>query len=346
MTLTRRTFLASVAALPLLSLSVQANTGKSLHFLNCGSTIDAPALQLFRQTTDTDVIMDLYGDETGFIAKFLGNKPRYDVVFATDDSIAHLVQTDLLSPLDRSLIPNAKQLEAELETAVFDPNRTFSLPYSWGTLGIGYRKSAVREVPNSWKPLLDSERYSNRIALLSDKVAVFQATQKYLGYSVNATDPAAIKHAEQLLLKQRPNIKGFSSKTSALLSSRQVDIAMIWSSDFLKLAEKTDDIGYAVPKEGTLIWQKCLSVPRHALDPVAAHKFINFLMDSEVAARLAKKFNYATPNKEAQKLLGEKYFENPALHPPASVQKRLESRGFPDAKQSRLYRTAWQRIRG
>ncbi|HHS83629.1 MAG TPA: spermidine/putrescine ABC transporter substrate-binding protein [Gammaproteobacteria bacterium] len=346
MALSRRAFLAGVAALPLLSLSTHANSDRSLHFLNSSNSVDRDALRNFRKATDIDVIMDIYNDEAQFIGEFLSGDPRYDAVLASDDSISHLVQTGLLDPLNRSLVPNIRQIDSHFLTAEFDPNRNFSLPYIWGTLGIGYRKSAIEKKPDSWKFLLDSNKYFNRIALLSEKLAVLQIAQKYLGYSSNSTDKEAIDKAEQLLVRQKPYIKNFSNNTKNLLLSGKVDVAMLWSNDFLKIQNKSTDIGYVVPKEGTLIWQKSLCIPKHAADPVAAHKLIDFLLGKETAARLAKKYHYATPNKDALELMDKNYLDNPALFVPSAILKKSESRGFPGGAHSQLYKKAWERIMG
>ncbi len=344
MALSRRAFLTGVATLPFLSLPTHANSDKSLHFLNCCHSVDRTALQDFGKAENIDVSMDTYNDEAQFIAEFLNGDPRYDVVLASDDNIAHLVQTGLLDSLNRSLIPNVRQIDPHFLTTEFDPNREFSLPYMWGTLGICYRKSAVKQIPDSWEFLLDSDKYSKRIALLSEKLAIFQIAQKYLGYSVNSSKKKAIEKAERLLLKQKPHIKFFSSNTCKLLISGEIDLAMTWSSDFLQNMNQSPDIGYVVPKEGTLIWQKSLCIPKHAADPVAAHKFIDFLLDKEIAARLAKKLLFATPNRDALELMDNKYLNNPALFLPPAVLKKSESRGFPGGSQNQIYTRAWKHI--
>ncbi len=344
MALSRRDFLAGVAALPLLPLSTHANSDGSLHFLNSSNSVDRDALQTFKKRSDINVLMDIYNDEAEFIGGFLGDNPRYDAVLASDDSIAHLVQTGLLDPLNRSLIPNMRQIDSHFLTAAFDPNRNFSLPFIWGTLGIAYRKSAVERIPDSWKYLLNSGKYFNRIALLSEKLTVLQIAQKYLGYPINSSDEKALQKAEQLLIKQKPHIKIFSNNTQKLLLSGQVDLAMIWSDDFLKNLSTSSDLGYTVPAEGTLTWQKSLCIPKHAADPVAAHKLIDFLLEKGIAARLAKKFRYATPNKDALELMDKSYLNNPALSLPPAVLKESESRRFPTGNHNLLYKKAWEQI--
>ncbi len=345
MAFTRRHFLAAIAALPLLPLSAHANHGKDLHFLTCPDSVDERALQAFQKELDIEVQMELYNDETQFIAKFLGGEPRYDTVLASDDNIAHLTQTDLLGTLSRTLIPHVRQLEPRLVTLDTKPKPLFfSLPLIWGTVGIAYRKSVVSSPPESWKTVLDSDRYAGRIVLPSEKLPLFQVAQKYLGHSINDHEPKIIEEAEKLLIKQKPNIMKFSKKPAELLRSGKGDLAMVRNSDFLKILEQTGEFGYTVPREGTLIWQKSLCIPKHAGDPVAAHKLIDFLLDKETAARLSRKFRYATPNKEAWALLGESYMNNPALSLPEEILSASEIRQFPLPERNELYKTAWKRV--
>ncbi|HFC53632.1 MAG TPA: spermidine/putrescine ABC transporter substrate-binding protein [Gammaproteobacteria bacterium] len=342
----RRSFLAAVALLPLLPLYAKANGHpKTVNFLGCKSGVDAETLRKFRHRAELDVRADSYSDDVQFIAKFLGGEPRYDVAMAPDDSISHLLQTELLGPLDRSLLPNAGLLDPAIPVSPDDPERNYSLPYFWGTLGIGYRKAAFREPPESWGVLLESGKHANRIALLSDRMSTLQIAQKYLGHSINTHTAEIIDEATQLLMKQKPRIKRFTSKPVRALLSGEADLVMLWSDDFYEQLRKSDDFGFTTPVEGTIVRQKMLCIPKHAADPVAAHRFINFLLDKNISAALARKFHHATANRAAAELLGESYRNHPALSPPSTVLKRSECRHFiHDAGQNRLYLAAWKKI--
>ena len=341
----RRSFLAVAALLPLYPLCAKAGHPKTVHFLGCRSGVDAETLQKFGQQADLNVQADSYANDVRFIAKFLGDEPRYDVAMAPDDSISHLLHTELLRTLDRALIPNAGLLDPNIPAPPYDPEHNYSLPYIWGTLGIGYRKAAFRKPPDSWGLLLESDKYANRIALLADGLTTLQIAQKYLGHSINSGTPEIIGKAAQLLTRQKPRIKAFTTTPVKLLLSGEVDVVMLWSDDFNKQLRGSGDFGFITPAEGTIVRQKQLCIPRHAADPVAAHRLINFLMDKDIAAALAGKFHYATANRAAAELLGKAYRNNPALSPPSAVLKKSECRDFiHDADQNRLYKTSWKKI--
>ena len=166
-------------------------------------------------------------------------------------------------------------------------------------------------MPDSWKWVLDSDKYSGRIALLNE--GFIELTLKYLGYSYNSKDPGQIKQAEELLIKQKPHIKVFAGQD--LLLSGEVDLTVEWNGDILQVMEEDDDISYVVPKEGSNVWQDTLAIPVGAPHPDNAHKLINFILDAEAGAAIADFIQYATPNEAARKLLPDEYNNNPAIFP-------------------------------
>jgi len=236
-------------------------------------------------------------------------------------------------------------LEDRFKDAKFDPGRKYSVAYMWGTIGVGYRKSKVKGVPDSWKYLYDSDQYAGRIALLAEAGTAIGIALKYLGYSFNSTSPEEIKKAEELIIRNKKNIKSFAADNGQdLLASGEVDLTQEWNGDILQVMEEDDDIGFVVPKEGGLLWQDCLCIPKGAPHPDNAHAFINFMCDPKVAAQNADYIQYATPNAAAKKLLSKEYLENPAIFPPADVIAKLEEAIYLGEERARLIRDAWTRI--
>ena len=318
---------------------------KVLRFLNWDTYIGQTTLRDFTQRSGVDVAMDVFTSEADFVAKLLMSNPRYDVVVASDYSVMRLIRAELLTPLDRSLIPNISNINPQFMDAEFDKGRRYSLPYMWGTLGIGYRKSAVKGPVDSWKWLLDSDKYSGRIAVLDEQSTLIQMALKYLGYSINTTDASEIKKAGALLVKQKPHIKYFAGDNGQdLLQSGEVDLVMEWNGDILQLMEEDDDIAYIVPKEGSLVWQDNLCIPRRSPHVTEAHQFINFIFDAKTGVELAEEIAYATPNLAALALASESYQKNPAIFPSKETLARCESARYVGSRVSQLYNEAWNQI--
>jgi spermidine/putrescine transport system substrate-binding protein len=256
-----------------------------------------------------------------------------------------MIKAQMVTPLDLAMIPNRVHIDPMFQDAVFDPGRAYSMPYTWGTIGIGYRKSAVDEVPDSWKWLYDSDKYSRRLALLGDGPTVIEIGLKYLGHSLNTTAPERIEQVARLVIKQKPHIKTFAKDNGQdLLLAGEVDLAMEWNGDIRQVMAEDADIGYAVPTEGGALWQDCLCIPKGAPHPQNAHRFINFLLDPDVGAAIAEHIQYATPNAAAKARTSEAYRGNAAIFPPPDVVKRSEFTLYLGEAHQRLLDVTWTRI--
>jgi spermidine/putrescine transport system substrate-binding protein len=347
MNLTRRSFLAGTGAVaagvslgPRGAWSVEE---PKLNFYNWDTYIGETTLDDFKGESGIEVKMDLFADNEELFAKLKESNPGYDLIVPSNDFVERFLAADKLLPLDHGLIPNIANVEPVFMDAAFDPGRKYSLTYMWGTQGIGYRKSKVSSVPDSWKTVLDSDEYSGRIALLSE--GVLEVALKYLGYSYNDSDPAHIKQAEELVIKQKPHIKTFAEDNGQdLLASGEVDLTMEWNGDILQVMEEDDDISYVVPKEGSNVWQDCLCIPKGAPHRENAHKFINYILDAKAGAAIAEFIYYATPNRAARALLGDDYNKNPAIFPDDATLAKCEPEIYQGEAIQRMKDEAWTRV--
>ena len=107
----------------------------------------------FRDASGIEVSMDLFADNDELFAKLKEGNPGYDVIVPTNDFVERMIRANMLIKLDHSKIPNFKNVDKVFRDAAFDPIRAHSMPYMWGTIGIGYRKSKVSKVPDSWSTL-------------------------------------------------------------------------------------------------------------------------------------------------------------------------------------------------
>lgn len=347
--LSRRGFLAGTGAvaagLTVVPRFAGAAEEKKLNFYNWDTYIGETTLDDFKSVSGIAVKMDLFADNDELFAKLKEGNPGYDVIVPTNDNVERMIQAGMLMPLDHKAIPNIANLQKEFQDAQFDPGRKHSLPYMWGTMGIGYRKSKVDGVPDSWKWLLDSDKYKGRTAMLSDMSSVFAVVLKYLGKPLNSADAADIKAAEALLIKQKPNLKVFAKDNGQdLLLSGEVDMTMEWNGDILQVMAEDKDLNYVVPKEGSIVWQDTLCIPKGAPHPENAHRFINYLLNSQAGAKIATAIQYATPNAAAKKLMPAAYRNNPAIFPPDATLAKCESVIFKGPEVTRLYDEAWTRV--
>jgi len=348
MRLSRRAALQGIGAVGLsftLPKRLKAQSG-TVNFYNWDTYIGETTLQDFTAATGIGVQYDLFADNDELFAKFRGGNPGYDLIVPTNDFVERFIAADLLQEIDHSRIPNMANLDPAFLTPAHDPERRFSMPYMWGTIGIGYRMSEVDGTPDSWAYLYDSDQYADRIALLGEPTTVLQMAMKLMGNSINDWSDENIAAAEAMILAQKPSITAFAPDNGQdLLLAGEVDLAQEWNGDILQAMEEDDDIGYVVPAEGGLLWEDDLCIPVGAPNPEGAHELINFILDAEVGAAIADFIYYATPNAAAKGLLGPEYTENPAIFPSSETLARSEVSVFPGQEVLAKIDAAWTRIR-
>ncbi|MGI9462967.1 MAG: ABC transporter substrate-binding protein, partial [Aestuariivirgaceae bacterium] len=189
--------LVGLTFLPRFSLSAEE---KKLNFYNWDTYIGENTLAQFQEASGIETKMDLYADNDELFAKMKEGNPGYDVIVPTNDYVERMLLADMLSPLDHSKIPNMANIDKPFQDATFDPGRKHTIPYMWGTLGHGYRKSKCGDEVNSWKAALDDDKHAGRISLLGDGSSMIGIALKYLGHSYNSKDAAEVKKAEELLI--------------------------------------------------------------------------------------------------------------------------------------------------
>ncbi len=347
----RRSFLAGTGAVAA-GVTLMPKIGWSaeeavVNFYNWDTYIGENTLDDFEDATGIETKMDLFADNDELFAKLKEGNPGYDLIVPTNDYVERMVVANMLQEIDHSMIPNfAANVAPVFQDAAFDPGRKYSMPYMWGTIGIGYRKSRVDAEPDSWKWLYDSDAFSGRMAMLGDGNTVIQMALKYMGESLNSTDPAKLQKAADMIIAQKPHIKVFAEDNGQdLLLSGEVDITMEWNGDILQVMGEDDDIGYSVPKEGGLLWQDCLCIPNDAPHPQNAHKLINYILDAEAGRDIAEYIYYATPNQAARELTSPDYRDNSAIFPPDEVVAQCEPSIYQGQEHVELIDSLWTKIK-
>ena len=354
----RRALLSSLGATAMgISLSPLAGCGRgpakpaggeeaTLNFYNWDTYIGKTTLADFKAASGIDVHMSLFASNDELFAKLRGGNPGYDVIVPSNETVTRLAEAKLLMPLDHTILPNMANLDSQFQDAVFDKGRQYSVPYTWGVLGIGYRKSKVKSVPDSWKVLFESDEYKSRIAVMSESGDLMRVAAKYLGHSAVGIGPDTIAKIEALLTKQKPNIKTFHDDNGQdLLAAGDVDLVMENAGDIAQVMREDKDLDFVVPKEGSLLYQDCLCIPAGAPRPGNAHRFINYILDAKAEAEIIKTILYATPNEAAKKLMPPDYQNNPVIFPKGEGMDKSEYGLFEGADQARQFEEAMTKIR-
>ncbi|MCS6986881.1 MAG: spermidine/putrescine ABC transporter substrate-binding protein [Sphingomonadaceae bacterium] len=311
----RRRLLGGAGALAL-SLTACGRAERRLYFYNWDTYIGATTLDDFRAATGVRVVPSFYATNDELFAKLRAGNPGYDVIVPSNEFVTRMRLAGMLQPLDLSRIPNLRNIAPEFLTADYDPEPRHSVPYTWLVSGIGYRRSKVDGVPDSWKWLFDSDRYAGRIALVAEAADLIRLGAKYLGRSLVGVDEATARAVAALLIRQKPRIRAFHDDNGQdLLLAGDVDLALEYNGDMAQAIAEDPDLAFVVPREGSLLNADTLAIPKGAPSPDLAHEFINFLLDAEVGAGIARTILYPTPNAAARARMPDRYRTNPVIFP-------------------------------
>lgn len=334
------------AMLPFGCSRTGGNQQQVLSIYNYSSYIAPEAIAQFEKENKVKIQYDTFENSDALYAKLKQGNPGYDVIFPADYMVRIMASENILEPLNLPNIPNLKNLDSNFTSQTFDPGNKYSLPYQWGTMGIGYNLKATKGDINSWAAMFDP-KYTGKIAWQDDARYTFAAVLMYLGFDPNTTNPEEINKARDLLIKSNKIIAAFVPDTGqALLDQGEVNVTMEWSGDLFQVMKENPNLRYAIPKEGTIVFSDNMAIPKGAPHKELAEKFINFVLQPEVGAQISNFTHYGSPNKAAivQGLIDPKDLTNPQIYPPAEVfgkMKFLQDVG----KATALYDRAWTEVK-
>ena len=229
-----------------------------------------------------------------------------------------------MQPLDLSLIPNLVNLGTEWADPGYDPGNAHSMPYVWWTTGVGYDTTKITEPPTSSNALWDP-RWSGHISMMDDYAETFGLTLIQQGHSANTANTAELDEALARLQEQKPLVRTYTNDTVTTMAAGDVWIGMIWGSDVyqISLSGKTRTSPTTSPRR----WGPRLGHDGDLLGrpaPIAAHLFINHMLDAEVSAANTNYIGYMGPNAAAMEFISPDILDDPAVNPAEAILANLE----------------------
>ena len=316
----------SIVVLGLLASPPQAQQNV-LNIFNWSEYIDPGILKDFEKKFNVKVNYSLYESNEDLIAKLeVGGKEQYDVVVPGQYAVPIMVKKGLLLKLDKAQIPNYKNLSKKFVSPSYDANNNYSMPYQWGTVGIVYDKRKLKNPDQTWGLLFDKTKQQGSFVMMDAVREMIGPALKYLGKSLNSTKPEDLKQVLDLMAEAKTRSLGFDGGVGARnkVAAGQAVYGVAYNGDCVKMQDENPNIGYFVPKEGSVIFVDNMSISAGARNPKMAHAFVNYMLDPKVGARLSNYNRYATPNEAAKPFINQKDVKNPGVYPPEGITKKLE----------------------
>ncbi len=322
----------------------------ALNVLIFSEYIDPEIVEVFKKQHNCTVNLAYYESTEEMQAKLQhgGGASQFDVVVAPNNTLAMMVRQSLVQPVDAAKIPNLANLNERFAKMSVVNGKTYGAAYQWGTVGLMYNKKKLANFEASWAALFDEAKQPARFTLSGDMRDQLGAALRFLGQSVNSTDAVQIRKAGELVIAAKVKSKGMLDGVEGKneVAAGNVDLAVVWNGDALRaIAEdKKDELDFAVPKEGSVIWADLMLVPAKAPNAELAHQFINHILDGKTGAKLSNYNKYATPNKASLPDIEKEDRENPNLYPPAAIMEKLEYLADLGASE-KLYQDAWTAVK-
>ena len=347
-----------VSLLALAVIALTANAKDQLHLYNWNNYIAPETVKRFEEQCKCEVVQTYYSDNEELLAKLAAGAKGYDVLVPTSNAVQALIKGGQLKPIDKSQLPNLKNIDPAYLNTPFDPDNKYSVPYAMSLTVIGYNDQKIKELglpTDTWAVVFDPkyvEKIKGRVTVLDSSSELFAAALKHLGYSSTDVEEAHWKQAVDLIKKAKPFWAAFNASSYI----KEITVGNIWlvhgySNDIFQAnldaqaAGRPFHILHGLPKEGAVLAVDNMVIHKDAPRPDLAHKFMNFMLEGRNSAELTNLIGSGNPNKEAIKYIKPEILKNLAIFPDKAMTSKLEQLKDMTPAQRRLRNRMWTEIK-
>ncbi len=348
----RRTIAACLVAVVVSAAAAQTDwtcpegfAGQTLSVYNWATYVADDTISNFEAACGVRVIYDTYGSDEDMVVRLRQGNPGYDIVVPTNANVPTMIREGLLEEIDHSKLTNLGNLDATFMNLPFDPGNEYTVPYQWGTVGIGYNVDKVGEI-TSWA---DMFAYDGPVAWLQDTTAMLGMGLLMVGKDPNSESAADIDEAAQFLIDNGRNVIYIAQDDGQeILARGEADIVVEYSGDIFQVMDECecDTYAYVIPEEGTNFWVDSLAIPKGAPNKALAEAFIDYILWPQVGADISNYTAFGTPNLAAldDGLIDEELAEDPAIYPSDETKARLFFAEQSEAREP-LLNDAWDMVK-
>lgn len=332
------------------SAGAVSSSGKNVvNVYNWTEYISDDVLKAFTKETGIDVVYSTFDSNEAMYAKLklMGNSGNYDVIFPGTDFVDKMRKENMLEVIDHNKLSNFKHLNKSFLDVEFDPENKFSVPYLWGSSGIGVNTKRIDlSSITSWDDLWLPE-YKGRVMLMNDLRDVFALGLLTLDLPVATQDPKHIKAAYEKLTKMMPNVRTFNSDAPRMpFLEGETYLGMVWNGEVIMAQDQgMPELDFVYPKEGAIMWMDNMSIPKNAKNLENAYAFIDFLLRPDNSAIISEEIGYGSPSDAAKALMPPEMANNKIIYPPEDLLGHALFRQDVSDKTMALYQQYWDRLK-
>ena len=270
-----------------------------------------------------------------------------DVIIPSDYMIGRMVQEGMLEELNFSNIPNYQYIDDSFKNTSYDPENKYSVPYTWGTVGIIYNTKYVDEADVTGWELLWNEKYAGKILMFDNSRDAFGIAEYLLGYDVNTTDEAELQACSAKLAEQKPVVQQYvMDQIFDAMENEEAWIAPYYAGDYLTMVEENPDLAFYRPTaQGYNMFIDAMCIPTCCQEKEAAEAFINFLCSPEISSANMEFLGYSVPSTAAKELMDPEVAGSEVAYPDADTLTTGTSFNFLPEETSRYMESLFMEVR-
>jgi spermidine/putrescine transport system substrate-binding protein len=273
----------------------------------------------FTRRTGIQVNYSTYDTNEALYAKLKAGGASYDVIIPSDYMVAKLIEEGLVQKINFDNIPNYRFVDEEFKGLSYDPENLYSVPYTWGCVGIIYNTKYVKKEVKSWSVMWD-EDYAGKILMFDNPRDAFAVAQFLLGIDINTTDKTELDAAAAKLSEQKRLVQSYvMDQVFSAMEHEEAWIAPYYAGDYLTMAEENENLAFCFPDEGFNVFVDAMCIPTSAQNKEAAEKYINFLCDPEISGQNLEYLGYSTPISAAKEYMSEEIAASEVAYPGKDV---------------------------
>ena len=250
----------------------------------------------------------------------------FDIIIPSDYMVEKLIAEDMLEKLDFSNIPNFQYIDESFKNPSYDPENLYSVPYTWGAVGVIYNTSFVEEADIGTWDLLWNEKYAGQILMFDNPRDAFAIAQLDLGYSINSEDTVELALSAQLLQRQKPVVQAYvMDQVYDKMQRGEAWIAPYYAGDYLMMVEENPDLAFYYPEEGYNLFVDAICIPKGSAHKKEAELFIDFLISPEICGPNLEYLGYSAASSTAKEYMDPEVASDPIAYPDEETLARGQS---------------------
>ena len=264
-------------------------------YISDGSDESVDVLSAFEELTGIEVNYTTFDSNESLYAKMKSGGAVYDVIFPSEYMVGKMAAEGMLAPLDYTNIPNFANIGSDYTGWDFDPENTYSVPYTWGTTGLIYNTMLVDEAPTSWAALWDVQ-YANNVLMFNNSRDAYAIAAKKIGRSLNPQSVDELTEVMQELKDQKSVVQAYvMDEIFDKMEGGEAAMAPYYAGDALTMIADNPDLAFVHPSEGVNFFVDSMCVPANSKNKAAAELFINYMCEPSVGLANCDYIGYSTP---------------------------------------------------